>query len=73
FAGNAPDVSDDVLKELNRKLSSVQVVKPTTSPEDRAAIRQQIEQQIAMQQMEAVGRRQVLALGQQSLQAAANQ
>lgn len=73
YAGNAPDVSDDVLKELNRKLSSVQVVKPTTSVEDRAAIRQQIEQQIAMQQMEAVGRRQVLALGQQSLQAAANQ
>jgi len=73
FAGNAPDVTADVIKDLNRRISSIQVVKPTTSAEDRAKIRQQIEQQIAMQQVEAVGRRQVLALGQQSLQAAANQ
>jgi len=68
FPGNAPDVTDDVLKQLNKSISSIQVVKPTTSAEDRNAIRAQLEQQIALQQMEAVGRRQVLALGQQSLQ-----
>lgn len=73
FAGGAEDVSDDVLKQLNRTISSVQVVKPTTTQEQRTAIRQELERQIALQQMEAVGRRQVLALGQQSLQAAAAQ
>lgn len=73
FPGNAADVTDDVLKELNRKISSVQVVKPTTSAEDLAKVRAQLEQQIALQQMEAVGRRQVLALGQQSIQAAQKQ
>ncbi|MEM9840027.1 MAG: OmpH family outer membrane protein [Pseudomonadota bacterium] len=73
FPGNAADVTTDVLNELNKKISTVQVVKPTTSAEDLAKVRAQLEQQIALQQMEAVGRRQVLALGQQSIQAAAQQ
>ena len=71
YPGDAPDVTDEVLKELDRALGSVQVVKPTTSAEDRAKVIAAIEQQIALQQMEAVGRQQVMALGQQSLQAAA--
>ncbi|MEM1380287.1 MAG: OmpH family outer membrane protein [Pseudomonadota bacterium] len=73
YAGGAPDVTQDVLKQLNKTIASIQVVKPTTSAEERTQIRQQLEQQIALQQMEAVGRRQVLALGQQSIQAAAQQ
>ncbi|MEM1409927.1 MAG: OmpH family outer membrane protein [Pseudomonadota bacterium] len=71
YPGGAPDVTDDVLKDLNKRISSIQVVKPTTSDEDKKTIRQQIQQQVALQQMEAVGRRQVMAIGQQSLQAAA--
>jgi len=67
YAGNSPDVTSDVLAELNKRMPTIQVVKPTTSEDQRATIRQKIEQQVALQQYEAAGRQQLLALGQQSL------
>lgn len=73
YAGSSPDITDDVLAQINKTMPTIQVVKPTTPEDQRAAIRQQIEQQIALKQYEAAGRQQLLALGQQSIAAGGQQ